>query len=134
MENVVRKVRRETVWLAGYAGEITARCSPKSPNSSDALTCTSSIKNVVVTWDVTTDDTYWKTVPRSGLILRDAVVEAFYNEHSGAKTVRCNDIPEAVLVPLGKETDYACQAEFEGEPPSAPQRVTSTERGPRLSD
>ncbi|MER5967020.1 hypothetical protein [Streptomyces sp. NPDC002057] len=103
------------------------------------LTCTSDVLGVKVTWTVTVTSVSASSVsyefdPNSGLILRDGVVSSFYGEYSGAKTVRCNDIPEAVLVPLNKETTYACQAQYEGEGFSAPQRVTPTTKGPQLSD
>ncbi|MFD3666267.1 hypothetical protein ACFWVF_37635 [Streptomyces sp. NPDC058659] len=139
-ENLERLVRRETVWLAGYAdGRITAQCPDKSPRSGMNFTCTSDILGVKVTWDVTVTSVSSSSVtyefdPHSGLILRDGVVSSFYGEYTGAKTVRCNDIPEAVLVPLNEETTYACQAQYEGEGFSAPQRVTATTKGPALSD
>lgn len=103
------------------------------------LTCTSDLLGVKVTWDVTVTSVSASSVeyefdPRSGLIVRDGVVSRFYSEYTGAKTVRCNDIPEAVLVPLNEETTYACQAQYEGEGFSAPQRVTATTKGPGLID
>lgn len=138
-ENLERLVRRDTAWLAGYAGQITAQCPDKTPRSGMTLTCTSAISGVTVTWDVTVKSVSASSVkydlaPRNGLIVRDGVVSAFYDEYTGAKTVRCNDIPEAVLVPLSEETKYACQAQYEGEGFSAPQRVTATTKGPDLSD
>ncbi|MFH8400370.1 hypothetical protein ACH4E9_23420 [Streptomyces anulatus] len=139
-ENLERLVRRETAWLAGYAdGRITAQCPDKSPRSGMTFPCASDILGVKVTWDVTVTSVSASSVayefdPRSGLIVRDGVVSAFYGEYTGAKAVRCNDIPEAVLVPLNEETTYACQAQYEGEDFSAPQRVTATTKGPSLSD
>ncbi|MCX4546281.1 hypothetical protein [Streptomyces sp. NBC_01565] len=138
--NVEYAIRKKALGLGGGTGEVTAKC-PKDFVSTKGATavCTSEYKGAVVEWDVTIGDksgwsdnlvTYTAT-PRQGLITQEGVRRIIFgNSDDTLDHILCNDIPEAVTVPMGP-TQYTCQQVMKDGQVYYPQPMRATDIGPR---
>ncbi|MEU8779318.1 hypothetical protein [Streptomyces sp. NPDC048606] len=138
--NVEYALRKKTLGLGGGTGEVTAKC-PKDLNSTKGTTvvCTSEYKGAVVQWDVTIGDksgfsdnlvTYTAS-PRQGLITQEGVRRIIFgNSGDTLDHILCNDVPEAVAVPMGP-TPYTCQQVMKDGQVYYPQPMRATDAGPR---
>lgn len=137
-QNLEWELRRKTRAMAAAAGKVTAEC-PKDLGSKSGteVSCTSTYSGLELTWDVHIGDAsewsdsvvQYTAVPRKGLLTRDGIVRYFYG-NSSADEVRCNAIPEAVLVPLNQPTSYECQNVYKDKGPMLPEKVKATDSGP----
>jgi hypothetical protein len=137
-QNLEWELRRKTRAMAAAAGKVTAEC-PKDLGSKSGteVSCTSTYSGLELMWDVHIGDAsewsdsvvQYTAVPRKGLLTRDGIVRYFYG-NSSADEVRCNAIPEAVLVPLNQHTSYECQNVYKDKGPMVPKKVKATDSGP----
>ncbi|MEU9673437.1 hypothetical protein AB0D92_07805 [Streptomyces parvus] len=139
-ENVAYELEDKTLTMAGFAGETTGRC-PKDLGSTpgSAATCTVTYEGLEVEWNVTIGEKGWsdnvveyEAFPLQGILTRDGLARLLFGNNSGLDYALCNDIPKAVLVPLG-ETTYKCEEVLKGkEPFGFNQPVRVTDSGPRI--
>ncbi|MBF6049209.1 hypothetical protein GO001_29145 [Streptomyces sp. NRRL B-1677] len=139
-ENLEYELRRKTRAMAGAAGSITAEC-PKDVQSENGTqtTCKTTFEGLQVEWDVRIGEkSLFSTVkytatPRQGILTRDGVARLLYGNYKGSiDYALCNDIPKAVLAPLGSPSKYGCDVVMKGEKPSGfAQPVRATDSGPR---
>lgn len=139
-ENVAHELEGKTLDMAGSAGRTAGHC-PKDlgSKSGTTTTCTVTYEGLKVEWNVTIGEKGWsdniveyQASPRQGLLTRDGLARLMFGNNSGLDYALCNDIPEAVLVPLGKTT-YQCEEVLKGKEPSGfnlPVQVTDV--GPRI--
>ncbi|MDJ0380376.1 hypothetical protein [Streptomyces sp. G-G2] len=138
--NLEYELRKKTLSLANATGEVTAEC-PKDVGSKKGSTalCTSHYKGAEVQWDVAIGDTsVWSdnyvtftATPRKGIMSREGVQRIIFGNADGTLDyIRCNDIPEAVTVPMGP-TPYTCQQVMKDGQLYYPQPMRATEDGPR---
>ncbi|GAU70672.1 Syd protein [Streptomyces sp. NBRC 110611] len=138
--NLEYELRKKTLTLAGATGEVTAKC-PKDVGAKKGTTvvCTSHYKGAEVEWDVAIGDkSSWSdnfvtftANPRKGIIAKEGVQRIIFgNGGDSVDHIRCNDIPEAVAVPLGL-TKYSCQQVMKDGKVYYPQPMRATVDGPR---
>ncbi|MFI1968327.1 hypothetical protein BLA24_13350 [Streptomyces cinnamoneus] len=141
-ENLAYELRRKTQDMAGAPGEITAECpTDVGSKSGTKVTCKTTYEGLEVEWDVSIGDksafsdnlVQYKATPRQGILTRDGVARLLYgNYRDSIDYALCNDIPKAVLAPLGTQSTYACEVVFKGQKPVGfPQPVRATDSGPR---
>ncbi|WP_406421200.1 hypothetical protein [Streptomyces sp. NBC_00842] len=142
-ENLAYELRRKTLDMARAAGKVTATC-PKGlePKGGTKVTCTTAYDGLKVEWDVTVGDqpgwsdnmVEFEAVPRQGILTRDGVARLLYgNGGDSMDYALCNDIPDAVLVPLNAKSKYSCEVVFKGKDPvGAATAVRATDAGPRV--
>ncbi|MFJ9855863.1 hypothetical protein [Streptomyces sp. NPDC101150] len=134
------ELRKKTLTLANATGEVTAKC-PKNVGSKKgtSVVCTSNYKGAEVEWDVAIgeksawSDNYvtYTATPREGIITKEGVQRIIFgNGGDSVDHIRCNDIPEAVAVPMGP-TQYTCQEVMKDGKLYYPQPMRATEDGPR---
>ncbi|MET9647353.1 hypothetical protein [Streptomyces syringium] len=141
-ENLAYELRRKTQSMAGATGKITAEC-PKDlgSKSGTTATCTTTFEGVKVEWNVSIGGkssfsnnlVEYTATPRQGILTRDGVARLLYgNYRDSIDYALCNDIPKAVIAPLGVQSKYRCEVVFKGKKPSGfPQPVRATDSGPR---
>ncbi|MEV5238366.1 hypothetical protein AB0K89_04445 [Streptomyces cinnamoneus] len=139
-ENLAYELRRKTQAMAGAPGDITAEC-PKDLESKNGTqaTCKTTYEGLEVEWNVSIGDksafntVQYKATPRQGILTRDGVARLLYgNYRDSIDYALCNDIPKAVLAPLGTQSTYVCEVVFKGKKPSGfAQPVRATDSGPR---
>ncbi len=139
-ENVAYELEGKTIDMAGFGGETVGRC-PDDLGSKAGTTavCTVAYEGIKVEWDVTIGEKGWsdniveyQASPRQGILARDGLARLMFGNNSDLDYALCNDIPKAVLVPLG-ETTYKCEEVFKGkEPFGYTQPVRVTDAGPRI--
>jgi hypothetical protein len=143
-ENLAYELRRKTLDMAKAAGEVTARCPKKvASKNGTRVTCTTTYEGLEVVWDVNIGEksalsdnlVEYEAVPRKGILTRDGVARLLYgNYRDSIDYALCNDIPQAVLVPLNAKTTYTCEVVFKGKQPTGyAEAVRVTEAGPRVS-
>ncbi|WP_058042942.1 hypothetical protein [Streptomyces roseifaciens] len=139
-ENLQYELRRKTLEMAGAPGKITAECPADiSSNSGTKATCKTTYEGLEVEWNVTIGEkslfntVKYKAIPRQGILTRDGVARLLYgNYRDYIDYALCNDIPKAVLAPLGTQSKYVCEVVDKGEKPSGyGQPVRATDSGPR---
>ncbi|MER6346014.1 hypothetical protein ACWC10_37790 [Streptomyces sp. NPDC001595] len=116
-EQVAFGLRVKILDMASTAGTTTARC-PADLTLKDGAeaVCVSTFEGLEVEWDVLvgrSTDSYgnarrWSAEPRMGILTRDGAANAVYGYYL-PDSVRCSDIPAAVLVPMHRKTEYTCQ-------------------------
>ncbi|MBM7442859.1 hypothetical protein [Streptomyces sp. HB132] len=142
-ENLAHELRRKTLAMADASGEATAECPEDIGSTSGSqVSCTVTYEGLEVAWNVSIGDTSgwsdnvveYTASPRTGVLTREGVARLLYGNHSDSiDYVLCNDIPEAVLVPLNTETDYTCElVPKDKEPIGLNESVRVTEAGPRV--
>ncbi|MEU5168924.1 MULTISPECIES: hypothetical protein [Streptomyces] len=142
-ENLAYELRRKTLAMADASGEATAECPEDvGSKSGTQVSCTVTYEGLEVAWNVSIgDESGWSenvveytAAPRNGLLTREGVARLLYGNHRDSiDYALCNDIPEAVLVPLNTETDYACELVPKGKKPIGfNEKVRVTEAGPRV--
>ncbi|MET9414634.1 hypothetical protein ABZY03_10680 [Streptomyces klenkii] len=139
-ENLEYELRRKTRTMAGATGSITAECPEGlgSENGTQA-TCKTTFEGLQVEWDVRIGEkSLFSTVkytatPRQGILTRDGVARLLHGNYKGSiDYALCNDIPKAVLAPLGSPSKYRCEVVMKGQKPSGfAQPVRATDSGPR---
>lgn len=139
-ENMERELRRKTRRMASAAGDVTAQC-PKELGSKSVTqaTCTSTYNDLTLTWDIYIGDASswsdsvvnYEATPRKVLLTRDGVLRLVYGNFS-ADEVRCNDIPEAVLLDWrqAQATNYQCQVVYKEKGAMSPDKYKATDDGP----
>lgn len=139
-ENLVYELRRKTLDMAGAPGKTAGAC-PKGLGSKAGTraTCTITYEGLEVVWDVSIGEksgwsdnmVKYQAVPRKGILTRDGAARLLYG-NLAPDLVRCNNIPQAVLVPMNVKTNYACQIVRKGEDPGLVEAVRVTDAGPRF--
>ncbi|MER7466434.1 hypothetical protein [Streptomyces sp. NPDC097981] len=138
--NLEYELRKKTLSLANATGEVTATC-PTDVGSKKGTTvvCTSNYKGAEVEWDVAIgDEPGWlpgyvnfTARPRKGIMSKEGVQRIIFgNGGDSVDYIRCNDVPEAVAVPMGP-TQYTCQKVMKDGELYYPQPMSATEDGPR---
>ncbi|MCF3106536.1 hypothetical protein IPZ58_33960 [Streptomyces roseoverticillatus] len=141
-ENLEYELSRKTRDMARATGSITAECPEDlASKSGTQTTCKTTFEGLQVEWDVRIGDksswsssmVTYKATPRQGILTRDGVARLLYGNFRGSiDYALCNDIPKAVLAPLGSPSTYRCDVVMKGEKPSGfPQPVRATDSGPR---
>ncbi|WP_307126208.1 hypothetical protein [Streptomyces sp. B1I3] len=142
-ENLAYELRRKTLDMARAPGKVTAEC-PKDVGSKSGtqVTCTATYEGLDVVWNVSIGEksgwsdnvVEFEAAPGKGVLTRDGVARLLYgNYRDSIDYALCNDIPEAVLVPLDTDTAYACEVVFKGKKPIGfNEKVRVTEAGPRV--
>lgn len=139
-EIVAHELERRTLSLANATGKPSGACPDKvSSQPGTQVTCTVSFKGVDVEWNVTIGDKGWsdnvveyQAVPQTGLLTREGVARIIFGNNHEIDYALCNNIPEAVAIPLG-ETTYECEEVWKGkEPTGYNQKVQLTDAGPRV--
>ncbi|WP_217237461.1 hypothetical protein [Streptomyces sp. AC555_RSS877] len=136
------ELRRRTVKMAHTEGETTATCpSNLASTRSTRATCTTTFDGLKVEWAVTIGDNaawsdnyvQYEATPNTGILTRDGVAGYLYGNNKGyIDYALCSNIPEAVLVPLDKDTKYRCEVVRKGKKPTGfSNKVWATKVGPR---
>jgi hypothetical protein len=142
-ENLAYELRRKTLKMAAAPGDITAKCpAGLQANSGTKVTCTATYNELAVEWNVTIGEkseisdslVEFEAVPNQGILTRDGVARVLYgNFRDSIDYALCNDIPDAVLVPLDAKTKYVCEVVFKGKQPTGNgEAVRLTDSGPRV--
>lgn len=138
--NLEYELRKKTLALANATGEVTAKC-PEDVASKKGTTvvCTSRYKGAEVEWDVAIGESpAWSknyvtftATARKGIMSKEGVQRIIFgNGGDSVDHILCNDIPEAVTVPMGPTT-YTCQQVMKDGQVYYPQPMRATEDGPR---
>ncbi|MGW7091138.1 hypothetical protein [Streptomyces sp. NPDC054874] len=139
-ENVAYELEGKTLGMAGSPGETVGTCPDDlGSKPGTTATCTVAYEGLEVEWNVTIGEKGWsdnvveyEASPRQGVLTRDGLARLMFGNNSQLDYALCNDIPKAVLVPLG-ETTYKCEEVFKGkEPFGFNQPVRVTDSGPRI--
>lgn len=137
-EQLAYELRSRTLKMADAPGKTTGDCPAHLESTQGTkVTCTTTYEGLKVTWDVTVGDkadwsddyVKYEATPHQGILTRDGVASLLYGNFS-PDSVRCNNIPEAVLVPLNVKTKYQCQT-VTGKEVGLPEAVRATDSGPR---
>lgn len=121
-ETVAFGLRHKVLDMAGTDGTTTARC-PASLLKKDGAqaVCVSTWEGLKIEWDIlvytkpdASSHLQWVAEPRMAILTRDGAANAVYGYYT-PDLVRCNNIPEAVLVPIDRDMEeYACQTVTDG--------------------
>jgi hypothetical protein len=142
-ENLAYELRRKTLKMASAPADITAKCpAGLQANSGTKVTCSTTYNGLTVEWNVTIGEkseisenlVEFEAVPNQGILTRDGVARLLYgNYRDSIDYALCNDIPDAVLVPLDAKSKYVCEVVFKGKQPTGNgEAVRATESGPRV--
>ncbi|MEU0231396.1 MULTISPECIES: hypothetical protein [unclassified Streptomyces] len=121
-EVVAFGLREKVLDMVNTDGTTTARCpaSLKAKEGAEAV-CVSTWEDLSIEWDILVhklpdapDDLKWSAEPRMAILARDGAANAVHVSYA-PDLVRCNNIPEAVLVPVEREMkEYTCQTVTDG--------------------
>ncbi|TXS50101.1 hypothetical protein [Streptomyces sp. t39] len=121
-ERVAHGLREKVIDMVNTDGATTARCpgSLKEKDGAQAV-CVSTWEGLRIEWDILVyrlpdppNDLKWGAEPRMAILTRDGAANAVYGYYV-PDLVRCNNIPEAVLVPVEREMkEYTCQTVTDG--------------------
>ncbi|MEU9865431.1 hypothetical protein AB0D99_31640 [Streptomyces sp. NPDC047971] len=116
-EIVAFGLREKVLDMVNTDGTTTARCpaSLKQREGAKAV-CESTWEGLKIEWDILAytkpdapNDVKWGAEPRMAILTRDGAANAVYG-YFLPDLVRCNNIPEAVLVPIERKMpEYTCQ-------------------------
>ncbi|MEU2391430.1 hypothetical protein [Streptomyces sp. NPDC007369] len=140
LANLEYELRKKTLDLANATGDATAKC-PQHAESKKGATffCRSIYKGAEVEWNVRIgENPGWSknyvtftATPNKGIIAKEGVQRIIFgNSGDSLDHIRCNDIPEAIAVPMGS-TQYTCQQVMKDGKLHYPQPISATENGPR---
>ncbi|WP_233435871.1 MULTISPECIES: hypothetical protein [Streptomyces] len=139
-EIVAHELERKTLGLANATGKPNGKCPDTvSSKAGTTVTCTVEFKSVNVDWSVTIGDMGWsdnvveyQAVPQTGLLTREGVARIIFGNNHEIDYALCNNIPEAMAIPLG-ETTYECEEVWKNKKPTGfNQKVHLTDTGPRV--
>lgn len=142
-EQLEYELQKRTLKMAAAEGRTTAAC-PDDLESSKGTTakCTTTFEDLKVQWTVRIGDNaawsdnyvQYEATPNTGILTKDGVARLLHGNYSDMDYALCNDIPDAVLVPLNTDSKYRCEIVFQGkEPIGYASPVRATEAGPRHS-
>jgi hypothetical protein len=143
-ENLSYELRKKTLAMAQAPGDTTAHCPKQiSPKPGTTVTCTTTYAGLTVTWKVTLGGTAdwsvgdyvtFKATPDQAVLTKIGVARTLWGNHRDTiDYAMCNNVPEAVLVPLNEKTKYNCEVVDKGKQPTGyGSAVRVTESGPRV--
>ncbi|MBB1255937.1 hypothetical protein [Streptomyces alkaliterrae] len=119
-EKVLHELRQRTLRMAGVDGKTSGECAGGELKMEAGATtkCTVDYEGVKVPWDVTISDNYkpgsfvfsYRATPQKAVLTAKSAYGNFYKlNNSTSDQLRCSEIPDAVLVDLGEDTEYRCQ-------------------------
>ncbi|MBB1245803.1 hypothetical protein GL263_19920 [Streptomyces durbertensis] len=119
-EKVLHELRQRTLRMAGVEGKTSGECAGGELTMEAGATtkCTVDYEGVKVPWDVTISDNYkpgsfvfsYQAKPLKAVLTAKSAYGNFYKlNNSTSDQLRCGEIPDAVLVELGEDTEYRCQ-------------------------
>ncbi|MFF9508057.1 hypothetical protein ACF1BU_19870 [Streptomyces sp. NPDC014724] len=138
-KNLAYELRRKTLDMAKAEGKTVGECpNDVASKAGTHVTCTITYEGLDVVWDVTIGEksgwsdnvVQYQAVPRKGVLTRDGAARLLYGNYD-PELVRCNNIPEAVLVPMNTKTKYTCQTVDKGKP-GLVEAARVTDAGPRF--
>ncbi|WP_228978521.1 hypothetical protein [Streptomyces sp. DH12] len=138
-ETVAFGLREKVLDMVNTEGTTTARCPASLQQQKGAqAVCVSTWKGLKTEWDILVytlpdapKDLKWGAEPRTAILTRDGAANAVYT-YLAPDLVRCNNIPEAVVVPIERElSKYTCQTVTDGRV-GMPIPVRVTLSGPRF--
>ena len=145
LSRIKYRLEAGTVAMAGSPAKTSVTCDKSSLPVVNGATvhCTVDYAGLAVPWTVTIKGSSsdvlvpYDATPSTGLVTRAGVLRAFYTSKVEYGTdLRCGDLPDKALVPLGRRSQYRCQ--YVSKPDKSlklgPQRITfaviSKQRGP----
>jgi hypothetical protein len=120
-----------TLKAAGVGGPTTSKCEYGNPLPA---TCTVEYRGFTMRWNIThiSGDVLIKYQAHTGsiVITRDGIQAAFAKQFQQSYELRCDELPEVALVPVGKPLDPGCYEKSERRGPSDRLNIVPTDHGP----
>lgn len=115
---ILTRMELSTQQMAGFAAKTTARCPGLKLKPMATSECTVTYSGMTLKWRVQIGKDYkpgnWRTpyltTPLQGVLFREAVYAAWYNQKSkGTEDVRCDSMPAVQVVKVDEPTPYRCE-------------------------
>jgi len=123
-------LEQRTLEAAGVGGPMTSKCEYGNPLPPK---CTVEYRGFTMRWDIThisgTDWIKYEAHTGSIVVTREGIQAAFARRHQSSYELRCDELPEIALVPVGKPLDPACYEQTERNGPSDRVKIVPSDQG-----